>query len=145
MTKSSPKKLPPAPGESWSMSVPRTVLAGVLAAAGIVWIVVYLNVAKDGSGLKWMGDITRWNFLIGFGLILLGLVVSAHKSTPLGRGRGVVIGMLGCFGLGLLWICTYYVIGTEHAVPLMQDLSQYNLLVGIAFMATGFVFATQWE
>ena len=42
-------------------------------------------------------------------LILLGLVVAAHPSTPLGRGRGVVVGMLGCFLIGLLWICTYYV------------------------------------
>ena len=33
--------------------------------------------------------------------IFLGLVLAAHPSTPLGRGRGVVVGMLGCFLLGL--------------------------------------------
>ena len=53
-----------------------------------------------------MGDLGNWNYLIGFGLFLLGLAISAHPSTPLGRGRGVVVGMLGCFLVGLLWICT---------------------------------------
>ena len=44
---------------------------------------------------------------------MLGLVVSAHPSTPLGRGRGVVVGMLGCFLIGLLWICTFYVFSDD--------------------------------
>ena len=59
-----------------------------------------------------MADLENWNYLIGFGL-LLGLMISAHPSTPLGRGRGVVVGMLGCFLIGLLWICTFYVISND--------------------------------
>ena len=31
------------------------------------------------------------------------------------------------------------------SIPVMKDLSQYNLLVGVAFMAVGFSFATKWE
>ena len=54
--------------------------------------------------------------------------------------------MLGCFLIGLLWICTYYVVSDDpSAIPVMNDLEQYNLLVGIAFMAVGFTFATRWE
>ena len=61
-------------------------------------------------------------------------------------GRGVVAGMLGCFLLGLLWICTYYVVSDDpSAIPVMNDLGQYNLMLGIAFMAVGFTFATRWE
>jgi hypothetical protein len=30
-------------------------------------------------------------------------------------------------------------------VPIFNDLGQYNLMVGIGFMAVGFAFATRWE
>ena len=30
-------------------------------------------------------------------------------------------------------------------MPLINDLGQYNLVVGIGFMAVGFTFATHWE
>jgi hypothetical protein len=55
--------------------------------------------------------------------------------------------MLACFLLGLVWICTFYVLsGTQlPKVPVFNDLDQYNLLVGIGFMAVGFSFATRWE
>ena len=94
-----------------------------------------------------MADLEDWNYLIGFGLMFLGLVVAAHPSTPLGRNRGVVVGDAGCFLIGLLWICTYYVFTGDHLdkVPVFNDLGQYNLLVGIGFMAVGFAYATRWE
>ncbi len=125
-------------------SVTRTALAAVLVVGGIAWIAVYLTVAQDGQQLTWMGDLQRWNFLIGFGALLLGLAVAAHPSTPLGRGRGVVAGMLGCFLLGLVWIVVYYM-AADADIPLIADLQQYNLIVGIGFMAAGFVYATHWE
>lgn len=127
-----------------TFSIVRSALAVLLVLVGIVWIVVYLTVAKDGQTLTWMGDLQRWNFLIGFATLLLGLAVAAHPSTPLGRGRGVVVGMLGCFLLGLIWIVVYYMTGNA-TVPLFSDLGQYNLIVGIGFMAVGFVYATHWE
>ena len=94
-----------------------------------------------------MGDLKKWNYVIGFGAVLLGLAISAHPSTPLGRGRGVVVGMLACFLIGLLWICSYYVLanGKLDDVPIFNDLGQYNLMVGIGLMAVGFTFATRWE
>jgi len=92
-----------------------------------------------------MADLEKWNYAIGFGMIFVGLAVSAHKSTPLGRGRGVVVGMLGCFLIGLVWIVTFYFVSGNDSVPVMGDLGQYNLLVGIGFMAVGFTFATKWE
>ncbi len=127
------------------VSVARTAAAALLVALGIAWMVVYINVAQDGENLLWMGDLERWNFLIGFGLVFLGLAVAANPGTPLGQGRGVVIGMLGCFLIGLIWIVVYYITGQSLAVPLMKNLGQYNLVVGIGFMAVGFVYATRWE
>jgi hypothetical protein len=42
-----------------------------------------------------MADLGNWNYAIGFGLLFTGLVVSATPLHPLGRGRGVVVAMLG--------------------------------------------------
>lgn len=130
------------------ISAVRTGIAAALVVLGIVWIVVYLNAgidAGEGAALGWMAALERWNFLVGFVLIFLGLGVAAHPSTPLGRGRGVVVGMLGCFLIGLIWIVVYYVVGSQVALPLLSNLGQYNLVVGIGFMAVGFVYATKWE
>ena len=135
---------------------PRFVAAIVLVLLGIAWIVYYYVVVrvdptavppgKPGSP-AFMADLKRWNYAIGFGLILLGMLVSADRSTPLGRNRGVVVGMLTCFLIGLIWICTFYVISGNNLakVPIFNDLDQFNLLVGIGFMAVGFAFATKWE
>ena len=141
------------------MVSPRAILALILILGGIAWIVYYYTgvradptaFTKEGNpvgptGPDFMGDLKKWNYVIGFGAIFLGLVIAAHPSTPLGRGRGVVVGMLGCFLLGLLWICTYYVFSNNlNDVPVMNDIGQYNLVVGIGFMAVGFTYATKWE
>jgi hypothetical protein len=137
----------------------RFAVALLLMGLGIAWILYYyIGVRPDPTALDkagkpvgpggpdFMGDLEGWNYLIGFGLFFLGLMASAHPKTPLGRGRGVVVGMLGCFVIGLLWICTFYVISDDTSeLAIFNDLGQKNLMVGIAFMAVGFTFATRWE
>lgn len=152
MAKAKLDPLAPARGPILS---PRFVVALVLMLVGIAWMAYYYVVvrvdptvipAPDPGKPAFLADLGNWNYLIGFGLLLLGLVVSAHPSTPLGRGRGVVVGMLGCFLIGLLWICMYYVFSNDlSSIPVMNDLGQKNLFVGIGFMAVGFTFATRWE
>ena len=40
----------------------------------------------------------------------------------------------------------FYVISDDISrLPVFDDLAQKNLIVGIAFMAVGFTFATRWE
>jgi hypothetical protein len=132
-----------APGR---INVVRTAIAALLGVAGVAWVVVYDWKAYDNPRtITWMYDLGNWNWLIGFGMFLLGLVIAANKGTPLGRGRGVVIGMLSCFLLGLTWIVVYYFTSNQANFPLFSDLGQYNLVVGIGLMATGFVYATKWE
>ena len=140
--------------EKTSLFTVRFLIALLLIAAGIAWLVFYYVQARgnplafppvEGSP-KAVSDLGRWNYAIGFGLLMLGLMVSAHPSSPLGRGRGVVVGMLGCFVVGLLWICTFYIFSDDLSdLWLFNDLGQWNLVVGIAFMAVGFSFATKWE
>jgi drug/metabolite transporter (DMT)-like permease len=138
-----------------SLVTPRFVIALLLIVLGIAWVFYYyLAVRADPTSLTakpggphFIADLKKWNYVIGFGLILVGLLLSADRSTPLGRDRGVVVGMVGCFVIGLLWICTYYVLSGDQLpnAPIFNDLGQWNLLVGIGFMAVGFAFATKWE
>lgn len=145
-----PDPLDPTRGPRFSA---RFAVALALIVVGIAWIAYYYTAVRvdpgsgdDAGSPAFMADLGNWNYLIGFGLILIGLAVSAHPSTPLGRGRGVVVGMLGCFLIGLVWICTFYVISDDISrLPVFDDLGQKNLAVGIGFMAVGFVFATRWE
>ncbi|WP_243058335.1 cell division protein CrgA [Nocardioides sp. SR21] len=133
----------------------RFIAALVAMVLGIAWMAYYYVAVRvdptafpvpEAGSPKFMADLGNWNYLIGFGLIFLGLMVSAHPSTPLGRGRGVVVGMLGCFLVGLIWICTYYIFSDDiSSIPVFNDLGQKNLFVGIGFMAIGFTFATRWE
>jgi hypothetical protein len=132
----------------------RFLISLLLIVGGIAWLVFYYAQARgnplafppvEGSP-KAVADLGLWNYAIGFGVLMLGLIVSAHPSTPLGRGRGVVVGMLACFLIGLLWICTFYVFSDDlSSLWVFNDLGQWNLVVGIAFMAVGFSFATKWE
>ncbi len=133
----------------------RFLLALVLMVGGVAWVAYFWFVVRvdptaipagEPGGPAFMGDLGRGNYAIGIGALLLGLAVSAHPSTPLGRGRGVVVGMLTCFLVGLIWICTFYLFtNTSTEPPVLGDLDQWNLVVGIGFMAVGFVFATHWE
>lgn len=151
--------LAPDLGPTWSI---RFVIALVLFLGGIAWITYYYVGIRptdgwfdgvpvkdqEGTGPMAVQELKGWNYLIGFGASMLGLALAAHKSTPLGRGRGVVVGMLGCFVVGLLWICVYYVTQTANPpmdIPVFNDLEQKNLFVGIALMAVGFTYATKWE
>lgn len=134
----------------------RFLISLVLILGGIAWIAFYyigvrapideFGVAGKETGPGFLRDLDGYNYLIGFAALMLGLAFSAHPKTPLGRGRGVVVGMLGCFLVGLVWICVYYAINQDPSgVPIFNDLGQKNLFVGISFMAVGFTFATRWE
>ncbi|WP_328989670.1 cell division protein CrgA [Kribbella sp. NBC_01245] len=50
--------------------------------------------------------------------------------------------MLGAWVLGLAWLVVFYVAGSD--VPLMKDLGNWNLLIGMGLIALGFVVSTQW-
>ena len=133
----------------------RFIISLVAIVVGIAWMAYYYVAVRvdptafpvpDAGSPKFMADLGNWNYLIGFGLIFAGLMLAAHPDTPLGRGRGVVIGMLGCFLIGLIWICIYYIFSNDiSSIPVFNDLGQKNLFVGVGFMAVGFTFATRWE
>ncbi len=128
----------------------RFIIAIVVAAVGIAWIAYYYAGVRDLShhakGIEPFKGLKGWNYLIGFLLLGIGLVIASDKSTPLGRGKGLVATLLTCFLIGLVWICIYYIWNTDlNKIWVFNDLDQKNLLVGIGFMAVGFAYATKWE
>ena len=50
--------------------------------------------------------------------------------------------MLTCWLLGLAWLVVFYVAGQD--IPVMSDLGNWNLLIGMGLIAVGFVVSTQW-
>ena len=50
--------------------------------------------------------------------------------------------MLACWLLGLAWLVVFYVAGQD--IPVMSDLGNWNLLIGMGLIAVGFVVFTQW-
>ena len=98
-----------------------------------------------------MTKLKDWNWVIGFGLIFVGLALSAHPKTPLGRGQGVIVGHARLLpdradlDLHVLRLRRQDRRATRTRSGCWADLGQLNLLVGIGFMAVGFTFATRWE
>ena len=60
--------------------------------------------------------------------------------------RWLVPTMVGCWLIGLVWIAVYYVTAsTGTNVPGMSTLSNWNLLIGFAFIIVGVALATRWR
>lgn len=132
----------------------RLIVAVLMFVAGLAYVFLWTTYTREmrlegtdpSTLIPGMKKLDDWNWAIGFGVAFIGLALTAHPKTPLGRGRGVVISMLACFLVGLLWICTFYLFAdNQHDIWLLTDLGQLNLVGGIALMAVGFTFATRWE
>ncbi len=68
----------------------------------------------------------------------------ASKPTTrrVGSRRWVAPAMVACWLVGLIWIVVHYL---APDLKYMAELGNWNLLVGMALISLGFVFATQWE
>ncbi|UYM07408.1 cell division protein CrgA [Solicola gregarius] len=67
------------------------------------------------------------------------------KPQKIGN-RWAAPAMLACAAIGLLWIVLYYVFANrDNPIPLMSDLGDWNLVVGMAFIVAAFGFSMKWE
>ncbi len=67
---------------------------------------------------------------------------TTRKPARIGGRRWVAPVMVGCWLLGLAWIVVYYL---APDLKYVRDLGNWNLAVGMVFIALGFVFSTKWE
>jgi hypothetical protein len=66
------------------------------------------------------------------------------KKAPVrvGSPRWLAPTMVGLFIVGLLWIVVYYVTQTSYPIP---GIHHWNLAIGFAMIAGGFVLSTRWK
>jgi len=65
-----------------------------------------------------------------------------RKTARAGGSRWVAPAMVACWVLGLAWIVVHYL---TPDLPYMRELGNWNLAIGMALIALGFVFSTKWE
>jgi hypothetical protein len=53
--------------------------------------------------------------------------------------------MLALFGIGVLYLVTFYITEGNMPLPIARDLENWNLLVGFGFIIAGFGLSTQWR
>lgn len=66
----------------------------------------------------------------------------AKKPARIGGNRWVAPAMVACWVIGLAWIVVYYI---APDLKYVAQIGNWNLAIGMAFIAVGFVFATKWE
>jgi Cell division protein CrgA len=73
--------------------------------------------------------------------------VAAEAKTPKvkapGSRRWVPPTFIAVGLLGVAWLITYYIAGTE--IPFMSALGNWNILIGMGGMAAAFGIATLWK
>jgi hypothetical protein len=67
---------------------------------------------------------------------------SKPAKAKVGNPPWFVPVMLTLMVVGLLWIVVFYLVPD---MKYLRDLGNWNLLVGMALISVGFVFATRWE
>ena len=64
-----------------------------------------------------------------------------RKQSP--RWLGPLV--LALWSIGALYLVTAYFTNFFVGVPVMEELGNWNIAIGFAFIATGFGLATQWH
>ncbi len=67
----------------------------------------------------------------------------AGESRSSGSGQWVPITGSALSIIGIAWIVTFYVAGSS--IPIMSDVGNWNLLIGMGFIVAGFLVFTRWE
>jgi len=130
----------------------------VLILLGLVWLVGYVIAQSDSlsvpgiEDIKTLTDLGGWNYLIGAVVLIAGLARYSAATVPDPQGsqstgwRWAGPAMAVSALIGLLWIVVFYVTnGTDIDVPLITDLGNWNLVIGMGFIVSAFGFAMKWE
>jgi len=74
----------------------------------------------------------------------LELTEAGAKRNPfrLDGARWIAPVMVAMFVIGLLWIVIWYI---SPANPIMGPLAGWNVAIGFAFIAVGFILSTKWQ
>ncbi len=66
----------------------------------------------------------------------------SKKAVRVGSRRWIAPAMVACWIFGLAWIVVFYI---APDLKYMTELGNWNLVIGMVFIAAGFVLSTRWE
>jgi hypothetical protein len=66
----------------------------------------------------------------------------AQRAARMRARRWVAPAMVFCWIFGLAWIVVFYIVPD---LKYMESLGNWNLAIGMVFIASGFVLSTKWE
>lgn len=120
----------------------------IVVLVGLAWIIAYFTGELDAIAIT--EKIHAWNFVIGFTISFIGVALTLIGLEPQGKtqigNRWAAPLMIASAVIGLVWIIAFYTIGgTSHNLPVLADLGNWNLIVGMGYIVGAFAFAMKWE
>lgn len=129
-------------------SLTRKWVGPVLIVAGLGWLLAaYLDVFE---GVRYLGAAGPWHVVAGFTAVFLGVGATwAYRdsggATQIGN-RWAAPMMVAAGVLGLVWIVAFYMTAESDVnIPVLHELGNWNIVVGMGYIVLAFVYATKWE
>lgn len=126
----------------------RQWIGPALIVLGIGWIVAsYLDAFE---GVRYLESGGPWHVVGGFvaAFIGFGMAWAARDgggATQIGN-RWAAPMMVASGVIGLIWIVLFYMTAeTDTDIPVLHDLGNWNIVVGMGFIVLAFVYSTKWE
>jgi hypothetical protein len=66
----------------------------------------------------------------------------SKRAVRMGSRRWIAPVMVFCWIFGLAWIVVFYL---APDLKFISDLGNWNLVIGMVFIAAGFMLSTRWE
>lgn len=119
-----------------------------LIVLGLAWIAAYYLDVFDG--VRYLGAAGAWHVVAGFAAIFIGVGAAwayrdAGGATQIGN-RWAAPMMVASGLIGLTWIVLFYMTADSQTdIPVLHELGNWNIIVGMGFIVLAFVYATKWE
>lgn len=120
---------------------------GVIALGVVLMVVEITGLFETSTVFEFLGP---WLFVIGLVLVVLGVMLTLifrDRLAPNLIGNRWAGPMLVVSGLvGLVWLVLFYAFsGSSASLPVIDELGNWNMAVGMGFIIAAFGFATKWE
>lgn len=127
---------------------PATLLGPTLIGLGVIAMALKLwGVLDEVAVFSTLGP---WLFVIGLALVVIGvnviLVIRDRHTTNLIGNRWAAPMLVTTGVLGLLWLVLFYAFsGSSASLPVIDELGNWNMAIGMGFIIAAFGYATKWE
>lgn len=129
-------------------SLARQWAGPLLIVLGAGWLIASFLDAFEG--VRYLGAAGPWHAVAGFTAVFLGVGATWAQrdgggATQIGN-RWAAPMMVASGVIGLIWIVLFYMTAEADAsIPVLSDLGNWNIVVGMGYIVLAFVFSTKWE